>query len=195
MARIVLASTSAYRRALMDRLGLPYLAVAPSYEEQHDLDLGSTQLVQELAVRKARSVASAFPDALVVGADQIAEIDGERLFKPGTVERAVAQLLRLAGRTHRLITGLAVLDTATGRVERALDVQLMTLRPLTAAQARAYVARDSPLDCAGAYKVEGQGIALFESMRGDDYSGIIGLPLTKLVTLLGRFGIDPWQDR
>jgi septum formation protein len=191
MARLVLASTSAYRRALMDRLGLPYLAVAPSYEEEHDLALSPAELVQELAVRKARSVARAFPDALIVGADQLAEIDGERLFKPGTVERAVEQLLRLGGRTHRLVTGLAVLDARSGRIELALDVQLMTLRPLTAAQARAYVAKDSPLDCAGAYRIEGQGIALFESMRGEDYSAIIGLPLTKLVTLLGRFGIDP----
>ena len=191
MVQLVLASTSPYRRALLARLGLPFVAVAPSYQEEHGLDLPTAELVQQLALRKAQSLRDAYPRALIVAADQVAEIDGERLFKPGTVERAVEQLLRLAGRTHRLITGLAVLEAATGRVEQALDLQHMTLRPLSPEQAQAYVAAERPLDCAGAYRIEGRGIALFESMRSADYTGIIGLPLIGLTTLLGRFGIDP----
>jgi septum formation protein len=191
MTPLVLASISPYRRALMAQLGLPFSAVAPRYQEEHGLDVPTAELVQHLALRKAQSLRQDHPQAIIVAADQVAEIDGTRLFKPGTVERAVEQLLRLAGRTHRLITGLAVLDAASGRVEQALDVQHMTLRPLSPEQAEAYVAAERPLDCAGAYRIEGRGIALFESIRTEDYTGIIGLPLIQLTTLLGRFGIDP----
>jgi septum formation protein len=177
----------------MDRLGLPYRAESPPYEEEHDLGLETAKLVVELATRKAQSLRARCPDSLIIAADQIAEIDGRRLFKPGTVERAVAQLGELAGRTHRLVTGLVVLDAASGRLESALDVELMTMRPLTNEQARAYVEADQPLDCAGAYKVEALGVALFATMRGDDHTAIVGLPLTKLVALLGRFGVDPLE--
>lgn len=175
----------------MDRLGLPYQAIAPDYEEEHALALRPAELVQELAARKAQSLRPRLSDALVIGADQVAELDGQLLTKPGTAERAVAQLRLLAGRTHRLLTGLAVLDTASGRLERELDVQEMTMRALSNAQLERYVSREQPVDCAGAYRVEGPGIALFESTQGDDYSGIVGLPLTKLVALLVRFGVDP----
>jgi len=189
---LVLASTSRYRRALLDRLGLPYEARAPLYEEEHDLGLPPDQLVVELARRKAESLARVCPDALVIGADQVAELDGAVLLKPGTVERAVEQLGRLAGRTHRLLTGVAVHDARSGLSEVALDVHRMTLRPLRESQLRAYVARDQPTDCAGAYKVEEAGIALFEAMEGRDFTAIVGLPLTVVVTLLGRFGYDVW---
>jgi septum formation protein len=189
---LVLASTSRYRRALLDRLGLAYEARAPLYEEEHDLALPPDELVQELARRKAVSLGPVCPDALVLGADQVAELDGAVLLKPGTPERAVEQLGRLAGRTHRLLTGVALHDPRSGRTEVALDVHRMTLRPLTEAQRRAYVARDQPVDCAGAYKVEEAGIALFEAMEGRDFTAIVGLPLTVVVTLLGRFGYDVW---
>ena len=120
----------------------------------------------------------------------MAELDGGRLFKPGSAERAVSQLMNLAGRTHRLVTGIAVYEPATDRTERAIDVHHMTMRSLTEAQVRAYVAREDPVDCAGAYKVEGLGVALFSAMRGDDHTGIVGLPLTKLAELLARFGAE-----
>ncbi len=184
---LVLASTSRYRRALLGQLGVPFEAAAPAYEEEHDLALPAGELVVELASRKAGSLAGRFPEALIVGSDQVAELDGRILLKPGTVERAAAQLAELAGRTHRLLTGLVVHEPASGRTERLLDVHEMSVRPLTEDQIAAYVAAEQPVDCAGAYKVEGPGIALFSAMRGEDYSGIIGLPLTKLVTLLERF--------
>lgn len=185
--RLVLASTSRYRRALLERLGLPFEAAAPDYEEEHDLALPPEELVIELARRKALSLAPRFPDALIVGSDQVAELEGEILLKPGTEERARDQLARLAGRTHRLLTGLAVHEPATGRTEQALDVHEMCLRPLTAEQVADYIDRERPLDCAGAYKIEGSGIGLFEALRGEDYTAIIGLPLTKLVGLIGLF--------
>jgi septum formation protein len=186
--RLVLASTSIYRRRLLEQLGLEFEAASPAYEEEHDLPLPPEELVLELAARKAKSLVPSFPGALIIGADQVAEADGRVLLKPGTAERAQAQLANLAGRTHRLFTGLVLLEASTGRLERRLDVHHMTMRALDAAEIAAYVEREQPIDCAGAYKIEGRGIALFAAMTGDDYTGIIGLPLTKLVDLLRRFG-------
>lgn len=186
MFPLILASTSRYRRELMQRLGLPFEAVPPEYEEEHDLDLAPEDLVQELAERKARSLAKAHPDRWILGSDQVVELDGRILGKPGSAEAAAAQLADLAGRSHRLLTGVVLLDAASGRVERALDVHLMTMRPLSPDQIVAYVAREMPTDCAGAYRVEGPGIALFASMEGRDFTGIIGLPLTRVVDLMER---------
>ena len=169
----------------MGRLGLPFVAVPPLYEEEHDLDLPPEELVLELAERKARSLVELHPESYILGSDQVVELDGRILGKPGNVEAAASQLADLSGRSHRLLTGVVLMDAATGRVERVLDVHLMTMRPLTADQIVAYVTREMPVDCAGSYRVEGPGIALFESMKGEDFTGIIGLPLTKVVDLLG----------
>ena len=163
---------------------MPFVAVPPLYEEEHDLDLEPEELVLELAERKARSLVEQHPDSLILGSDQVVELDGRILGKPGNAEAAAAQLAELSGRTHRLLTGVALIDAASGRVERVLDVHLMTMRSLTADQIVAYVAREIPVDCAGSYRVEGPGIALFKSMEGKDFTGIIGLPLTKVVDLL-----------
>jgi septum formation protein len=184
---LILASTSPYRRDLLKRLGVDFVAVAPEYEEEHDLDLPPDRLVIELAARKAQSLKNRYPDDLIIGSDQAAELDGRLLLKPGSIERAKAQLRELSGRTHRLLTGLAVFQPATDRLETALDVHHMTLRDLTDEEISAFVESEKPVDCAGAYKVEGPGIALFKSLSGDDYTGIIGLPLTRLVGLLKRF--------
>lgn len=187
--RLILASTSRYRRALLEQLGLPFEALPPQYEEEHDLALPPEELVVELARRKARSLAATCPDALILGSDQLAELDGAILGKPGTRERAVAQLLRMQGRTHRLLTGVALHDAARGVTETALAVHVMRMRPLTPPQAEAYVRADEPVDCAGSYKVESRGIALFEAMEGDDHTGIVGLPLTRVVNLLLQRGL------
>lgn len=127
----------------------------------------------------------------MLGSDQVASIDGAILGKPGTAERAVEQLMLLQGRTHRLLCGVALLDGRDGGLHTALDVHEVTLRPLREAQVRDYVARDQPLACAGSYKLESLGVTLFERVRGDDYTGVIGLPLTAVVRLLGRVGVDP----
>ena len=189
--RIVLASTSRHRRALLERAGLhDVLCVAPRCDEAIDEDVVPPRaMVRQLAERKARSVAADYPDALVLGADQVVELDGRALGKPGTAERAVEQLLALAGREHRLLTGLCVYEPRSGRSEVDVDVHRMTMWPLDRARLERYVALDQPLDCAGAYRVESTGVTLFSSMAGDDFTAIVGLPLCRLAALLDRFGV------
>jgi septum formation protein len=192
-APIVLASTSRYRRALLERLGVPFESIAPAYDEEAEkaslasLDVEALSLA--LARGKAESVARVRPDAIVIGSDQIAVIDGERLDKPGTVERACAQLARLSGRTHRLVTSTVIVHGAS--VLEHVDVHALTMRALTPLQIARYVARDRPLDCAGSYKSESLGIALFERIRGDDATAVVGLPLTAVTRMLAALGVDP----
>lgn len=192
MTKIVLASTSPYRRELLGRLGVAFAVAAPRCDEAAEAarDLSAEDLVTRLARLKAESVVAEHPDALIIGSDQVAELDGGILGKPGTAEAAARQLRRLAGREHRLLTALCLLEARTGRREEHLDIHRLRLRRLTDEQIARYVTAARPLDCAGAYKIEGQGIALFESLRGGDYTAIIGLPLTRLVALLSRFGIE-----
>lgn len=193
-ARLVLASTSTYRRSLIERLGLPVEARSPNVDERaleraHP-GLSTTETAAMLALEKAKSLAASSPDALIVGADQIAEIEGERLHKPGSVEAACAQLRRLSGRSHRLVTAVTVLRANDLHAETEVDIHTLSMRPLRDAAIARYVERDRPLDCAGAYKIESLGIALFERTDGRDFTAIVGLPLTVLVTLLARFGVD-----
>lgn len=195
MPKIILASESRYRRELIARLGLDVACIAAAYDEEAEKDaLGRVtpvELVTHLARGKARSLSDRFAreDALVIGSDQCVDLDGEILGKPHTPERAVAQLQRLAGRTHFIHTAVCVHHPASGRSEEWLDTHALTLRALSKDEIEDYVRRDAPLDCAGSYKIEGVGIALFESIEGKDFTGVIGLPLTGLVTLLGRFGV------
>jgi septum formation protein len=199
MTQIVLASESKYRRELVQRLGLEVRSVAADYDEEREKDalgdVSPTALVRALALGKARSLASKHPDALVIGSDQTVELDGRSLGKPHTTERAIAQLAQLAGRTHHIHTAVAVHHAASGRTEEWLDTHALTVRPLSLQEIEDYVLRDQPLDCAGSYKIEGVGIALFERIEGGDFTGVIGLPLTGLVTLLGRFGVSVFAPR
>lgn len=192
--RLVLASTSRYRAELVARLGIQVETRAPDFDEreaERSLAVTSTEeLAIALARGKAESLAATCPDALIIGADQIAEIDGERLHKPGTEASARAQLARLQGRAHRLVTAVTVLSAATSRAETLVDVHHLTMRPLGEAAIARYVERDRPLDCAGSYRIEALGIALFERIDGADFTAIIGLPLTCVVTLLARHGVD-----
>jgi septum formation protein len=187
---LVLASTSAYRRALLDRLGVPYRAVAPLIDERalEPRGVSVEQVVVTLARAKADEVAGRYPGALVLGSDQAIELDGEILGKPGTRARAVEQLARLAGRTHRIVTAVALWRTG-GEVKTHVDVHRMTMRRLGRAAIEAYVAADEPLDCAGAYKIESLGVALFEAVEGRDYTAVIGLPLLAVVTMLEEAGV------
>lgn len=190
MRRIVLASTSPYRRALLERLGIPFEAIAPEVDERaFDDGLPPHELAMHLSVMKAEAVAAVAPDAVIIGSDQVACIDGEALHKPGTPERAVAQLRRLAGRTHELITGVCVLDAATGADREHLDTHRITLRALTDGELEDYVARDQPLDCGGSYKVEGLGIALMQQIEGEDFTAITGLPLMAVVRMLAELKV------
>jgi septum formation protein len=187
MPRLVLASTSPYRRDLLQRLGLAFEAVAPRCDEEalKDPSLPPRLLAQLLAREKALSVHES--DAFVLGSDQLVEIDGEVLGKPKSRERAVAQLARLAGRVHRLVTAFALV-TPDGGIDEHVDVHTLHMRALSRAELERYVAADLPLDCAGSYKIERGGIALFERIEGADFTAITGLPLVALTTLLRRHG-------
>lgn len=186
---LVLASTSAYRRQLLERLGVRFRAASPDVDERALEPRGASAEVVALTLARAKAdaVARHFPGALVLGSDQLVDLDGERLGKPGTPERAVEQLARLAGRTHRIVTAV-VLRRPDGRVDEHVDVHLMRMRALERAALERYVALESPVDCAGAYKIEGRGLALFESIAGDDHTGIIGLPLLAVVRMLEAAG-------
>jgi septum formation protein len=190
--RLVLASTSPWRADLLARLQIPFAQVDPEVDEEpyKQRGLAPEALVTELALVKARAVASLRPGALVLAGDQVACIDGQILGKPGTEENARAQLAAMSGRTHQLVTGTALLDGRTGDEHVTVDVHAMTMRALSPSQIAMYVARERPLDAAGSYYIEGLGIALFESLRGDDFTAIVGLPLTHCVRLLTAAGID-----
>lgn len=193
---LVLASTSRYRRALLERLGLAFEAIAPPFDEeahkQRHAHLSAEALSLELARGKALSVAATRPEAIVIGSDQIAVLEGARLDKPGTAEAACAQLRRLAGREHRLVTSVLVVQGA--RMIEHIDVHTLRMRALDDAQIAAYVARDAPLDCAGSYRIESLGVALFETVRGEDATAVIGLPLAALARMLTQLGLDPLRS-
>jgi septum formation protein len=188
---LILATTSRYRLALLDRLGIVYRSVAHKLDERTAQPEGASpeEVACALARGKVESVAAEFPGCLVLGSDQVVSFGDELLHKPETEENADKQLERLSGKKHRLLTAVA-LRKPDGTWEESLDVHEMFMRPLSEPQLRAYVERERPLDCAGSYKIEGLGIALFESIKGDDYTGIIGLPLTDIVGMLARAGID-----
>lgn len=184
---LVLASESAYRRELLARLGLPFDAVAHRCDETAARAGAPDELVRELARAKAESLAGAYPDAWILGSDQVADLDGEVVGKPGSEAGARAQLGRLQGRAHRLVTAVA-LRGPDGSVREALDVHRMVMRPLDAAAIARYLAAERVDDCAGSYKIEGRGIALFEAIEGADFTAIIGLPMITVVSLLGDAG-------
>ena len=192
-AQLVLASTSPWRRELLERLGLPFDAVDPELDETpwHERGLPPEMLVLELAAAKARAVASTVsPDSVILAADQVACVDGTILLKPGTRGRAIEQLGLLQGRSHRLVTGVVLLDRRDGSCHSSLDIQTLTMRPLSLQQRSNYVDREEVLGCAGSYKIEGLGICLFESLDGKDWTAVIGLPLIRVVDLLERSGIS-----
>ena len=190
MRPLVLASTSRYRAALLDRLGLPYRVDAPGVDETARPGESAAAACVRLAEAKARAVAPRHPGALVIGSDQIADCDGRHVGKPGTLERAREQLAALSGRTVVFHTGVAVLDAATGRcaVER-VDVS-STFRRLGRDEIEAYLARETPFDCAGSVRSERLGIALFDAIVTDDPTALEGLPLIATCRLLRDAGLD-----
>jgi len=187
MDTLILASTSPYRRELLARLGYPFESVAPEYEEARIPGLSPSALALCHAVGKARSVAARCPGRIVIGSDQVAELDGDTLGKPGGQAAAVSQLLRMAGRSVAFHTALAVVRDE--REESALETYTVRLRDLSREEIEEYVRADRPFGCAGAFRIESRGIALMEELRGRDYTALIGLPLIALTDLLRRFGV------
>jgi septum formation protein len=185
---LVLASTSPYRRELLARLQLGFEVMSPGVDERPLPGESPAATAVRLAEAKARAGAAAFPDALVIGSDQVAELDGERLEKPGTHAVAVQQLTLVSGRSAMFHTALALLNAGTGRLHTRVVPVRVTFRSLSPAQIEAYLRREQPYDCAGSAKSEGLGIALIRRIDAEDPSALIGLPLIALVDMLAEEG-------
>ena len=184
---LVLASGSSYRKNLLRRLGVSFDVDAPDVDESRRDGETPARLAQRLARAKAEAVAERTPDAWVIGSDQVIALGKDVLSKPGTAERARAQLARLQGKEHQLMTAVCVIGP-DGRRGESLTTYRMKMRTLDEREIAEYVAEDSPLDCAGSYRIESAGIGLFESLAGDDYTAIVGLPLTRVRAHLEELG-------
>lgn len=189
MPQLILASTSRYRQELLSRLRLPFEAVAPEVDETALPGERPAALAERLALAKARAVAARFPSAVVLGSDQVADLNGEAIGKPGTHEAARAQLERMSGQQVVFQTAVAVVAPGLAAIERA-EIRVR-LRTLSAPAIEAYLRADQPYDCAGSAKVESLGIALLDAVESDDPTALIGLPLIRACSLLRRAGLEP----
>lgn len=187
--RIVLASTSPYRQALLARLQLNFVTRSPQLDESPGVGEDAGTLVRRLAEAKARACIDPGNAELIIGSDQVAVCGTEVLGKAGTPERARAQLRRLSGQRVQFLTGLCLLDSGTDLAEVDCLTFEVQLRQLGSAEIERYIAAEQPYDCAGSFKSEGLGISLFEAMHGDDPSALIGLPLIRLCAMLRNCGL------
>ena len=188
---LILGSTSRYRRELLERLRLPFEVRSPDVDETPRAGEPPAALAQRLALAKAHAVSAAHPDAIVIGADQVADLDGVPVGKPGTHERAVAQLRAMRGRSVVFQTAVAVLRASSGFVGSALVPVTVRFRALTDAEIEHYLRTEQPYDCAGSAKCETLGIALLDAIESDDPTALVGLPLIRTSALLRAAGIDP----
>ena len=188
--RVVLASTSRYRRGLLERLGMPFECTDPQVDEAARAAEAPAATAARLAEAKARAAAVRFADALVIGSDQVASCDGARLDKPGNHENALRQLALVSGRTAQFDTAVAVLDTQSGALRSRVVPCRVTFRPLSPAQIERYLRIEKPYDCAGSAKAEGLGISLIARIDTEDPTSLIGLPLIALSELLRAAGFD-----
>ncbi len=188
--KLVLASTSAYRKMLLERLHLPFDTDRPETDETPLPGEAPAATAERLAAEKARAVAGRWPDALVIGSDQVAHLGDEVFGKPGTEARAIAQLQRMRGQTVVFHTALAVLNTRTGHLQVEVIPTQVRFRNLSDDEIRRYVAKEQPLDCAGSAKSEGLGITLLDAMPGEDPTALIGLPLIALSRMLRAEGLE-----
>lgn len=189
MLPIILASSSPYRRRLLEQIGLAFEWASPDIDETALPVETPEALVQRLAYAKAEALAKHYPGHWIIGSDQAASLQGDVLGKPGNIDNAREQLRSCRGQRVEFLTGLCLLNTHTKKSETILERFSVVFRDLTNAQIDRYLEREQPFDCAGSFKVEGLGIALFERLEGDDPNALIGLPLIQLVTLLQRAGI------
>ncbi|GAA0685960.1 7-methyl-GTP pyrophosphatase [Marinobacterium maritimum] len=190
---LVLASSSPWRREILDKLGLPYRTKHPEIDETPLPDESAAALVSRLAEEKARAVAPAYKDALVIGSDQVAVLDEQIIGKPGTHERATEQLRALSGRSITFLTGLCLLNTATGKTHVEVVPFHVHFRKLSDGLIEDYLQHEQPYNCAGSFRSEGAGIVLFERLEGEDPNTLVGLPLIRLVRMLEAEGVSPFQ--
>ncbi len=190
MCRLLLASSSPYRRDLLSRLRLSFESKAPDIDETPCPGEQPEQLVRRLAAGKAQALASSYQDHLIIGSDQVAVLDGQIIGKPRSHERAVHQLQACSGNSVRFLTGLALLDSRTGVIQIDCIPYTVHFRKLTAPQIERYLLAEQPYDCAGSFKAEGLGVSLFSATEGSDVTSLVGLPLIRLVEMLNNAGLD-----
>jgi septum formation protein len=186
---LVLGSTSRYRRELLERLRVPFAVAAPHVDETPLPGELPASLAVRLALAKAQAVAAQFPKAVVIGSDQVADLNGQPLGKPGTHERAVVQLRQMRGQTVIFQTALAVMCLETGLVQQDIAQVRVVFRDLSDAEIENYLRAEQPYDCAGSAKSEGLGIALLERIDSDDPTALIGLPLIRTARMIAAAGV------
>ncbi len=193
--RLVLASTSPYRRALLSRLGVPFEVAAPQVDETPMLGESPDDTALRLSLSKARAVAKEFPEALIIGSDQVALLEGQQLGKPGTHDKAVAQLRSMRGKTLEFHTALTLLNARSGHIQSANVPVRLVMRDYTDTQIEAYLRKDLPYNCCGSARSESLGIALIARYETEDPNALVGLPLIKLTEMLANEGLDvlTWQ--
>ncbi|MED5608172.1 nucleoside triphosphate pyrophosphatase [Pseudomonas sp. JH-2] len=190
MRPLILASSSPYRRELLQRLRLPFECASPDIDESPLAGESAEQLVRRLAEAKARALATRFPQHLIIGSDQAAVQGQAILGKPHTLERAVEQLKASSGNSVSFLTGLALLDSASGRCQVDCIPFRVHFRELDEARIRRYLEAERPFDCAGSFKAEGLGVSLFRATEGEDGTSLVGLPLIRLVDMLLAEGVQ-----
>lgn len=187
--KIVLGSTSPFRREILAKLAIPFATASPAIDETRLPQEEPATLVVRLAEQKARAAGKTFPAALVIGSDQVACVDGEILGKPGNRANAIQQLEKTSGKTVTFYTGLCLLNTASGTAQTSCELFKVHFRDLVLDQISRYVDQEQPFNCAGSFKSEGLGITLFRKLEGDDPNTLIGLPLIRLVDMLEQEGL------
>lgn len=191
MKAIVLASGSPARQSLLQKLALPFIAVAPDIDETPKTGEAAEPLVMRLARAKAQALAIDYPNHLIIGSDQVCIMDQHIVGKPHTIEKAVAQLLAASGKRITFYTGLTLLNSATGTCQTICETFNVDFRQLTEQEIRNYIQKEQPLQCAGSFKSEGLGITLFDKLEGRDPNTLVGMPLISLCDFLRNEGCNP----
>lgn len=189
MQTLVLASSSPFRKTILDKLNLPYSTHSPDIDESALADETPAELVSRLADQKARAVRQHYPDALIIGSDQVAVLDGNIIGKPHTHQKATEQLRNTSGRSVTFYTGLSLYNAQTDRSQTDVVPFTVHFRHLSEAMIESYLQAEQPYNCAGSFKSEGLGIALFDRLEGDDPNTLIGLPLIRLIEMLEKEGV------
>ena len=190
LMKIVLGSTSPFRKALLERLRIDFVCDSTDIDETPLDNEPVEDMVVRLAIEKAQAIADKHPDSLIIGSDQSAVLDGEKLSKPGNFENAFKQLSRASGQKITFQTGLCLLNTATGNIQSSCVPYTVVFKKLTASMIENYLRKEEPYNCAGSFKSEALGIALFERFEGSDPNALIGLPLIELVNFLNNEGFS-----
>jgi MAF protein len=190
MHKIVLASSSIYRKTLLESLHLPFCIASPTVDEQNYIKKTPSELAITLAKIKAKSVATRYPEHLIIGSDQVAMLNDQQLTKPGTLKNNIAQLQLCANQEVKFYTSITVLNTTTGEQITKLDITTVQFKALSDKQIERYVHIEPSIHCAGGFQVEKRGIALFQRVQTEDPNALIGLPLIKLISILEKFKVQ-----